>query len=134
MGLFNIREPKKSEKPIVMVADLDRLESHSVGFRLHGKVHVIKPVKVKEFYSAISKLSAFGVLQKKEKLTDDELNAKYLEIITALCDTITLKDVEDCTRPQIAGLFQLIVDSIMGKSQAQAEPMEAAEKKSLANP
>jgi hypothetical protein len=134
MGIFNLREPKKTDKPTIVVADFDRLESHSVGFVLHGKTHIIRPVKVREFYAAISKLAAFGELQKKEKLTDDEVNQKYLEIIQTLCDTITLKDIQECTAPQIGGLFQLIVDSILGKSQAQGVPMEAAEKKSLVNP
>jgi response regulator RpfG family c-di-GMP phosphodiesterase len=134
MGIFNFREPKKTDKPTIVVADFDRLESHSVGFVLHGKTHIIRPVKVREFYAAISKLAAFAELQKKEKLTDDEVNQKYLEIIQTLCDTITLKDIQECTAPQIGGLFQLIVDSILGKSQAQGVPMEAAEKKSLVNP
>jgi hypothetical protein len=134
MGIFNFREPKKTDKPTIVVADFDRLESHSVGFVLHGKTHIIRPVKVREFYAAISKLSTFGELQKKEKLTDDEVNQKYLEIIQTLCDTITLKDIQECTAPQIGGLFQLIVDSILGKSQAQGVPMEEAEKKSLVNP
>jgi hypothetical protein len=134
MGIFNFREPRKPEKPIVVVADFDKLESHSVGFVLHGKTHIIRPVKVKEFYAAISKLATFGELQKKEKLSEDEVSEKYLEIIQTLCDTITLKDIKECTDPQIGALFQLIVNSILGKSQAQGIPMEAAEKKSLVNP
>lgn len=134
MGIFNLKEPKKTEKPIVMVADLDRLESHSVGFRLHGKTHIIRPVKVKEFYATIAKLASFAELQKSEKLTDDELNTRYLELIQMLCDTVTLKDIQDCSRPQIAGLFQLIVDSITGKAHAVGEALELPEKKSPQNP
>ena len=129
MGIFKIREPKKSEKPIVVVADFDKLESHSVGFVLHGKTHIIRPVKVKEFYSAIQKLAMFEGLKTQDNLTDEDLNAKYLEVINTLCDTITLKDVQECSKVQIFGVFQLITDSILGKSQAKAEPMESAEKK-----
>jgi hypothetical protein len=132
---FKLKEPKKeTQKPIVMVADLDRLESHSVGFTLHGKVHIIKPVKVKEFYATIERLASFVSFQQREKLTDAELNAGYLEIMRPLCDTITLKDIEDCSPPQISGLFQIIVDTISGKTHAKAQPLKSEEKKSPVNP
>jgi hypothetical protein len=121
-----------------VVADLDRLESHSVGFVLHGKTHIIRPIRVKEFYAVLGKLSAFMDLSKKEKLTDDELNQGYLEIIKSLCDSVTLKDIEKCTRPQIAGMFQIIVNCILGKAQVgERHPLdgdETQEKKSLVNP
>ena len=117
-----------------MVADLDRLESHSVGFRLHGQTHIIKPVKVKEFYKTIERLAAFVQLQQRENLTDAELNAGYLEIIQSLCDTITLKDIEECSPPQIAGLFQIIVDTISGKAHAKGQPLESEEKKRPPSP
>ena len=50
MSLFNLKTGKPIEMPeSQVVSDLDAMVAMPVAFRLHGKVHYIKPISVREF-------------------------------------------------------------------------------------
>jgi hypothetical protein len=99
-----------------VVSDLDALIAAPVPFKFNGKVHVINPISVVEFYKYINALSGIMNLN-QDSVTVDEMIDKYYALFGAICDTITRNDISSMTQAQVTALFQLTVDSIMGKSQ-----------------
>ncbi len=116
MGIFNLKTGKKVED-VNIVSDLDRMVADSVAFRLHGKVHKIKPITVKEFYEYSNAIARLKVIEKADKVKKDEIVDAYYNLIHSVVDTINLSDVENMTQAQAAALFSLILDAISGKAQ-----------------
>lgn len=126
MSILNFRS--KSSKDVDIVSDLDALIAKPVAFRFNGKVHAIKPISVVEFYKYANALAALNSLRDKKCTTEDLVEA-YINIFSAVCDTITEKDVNNMTQAQAAALFQLTIDAVYGK--AQIDIMQDEKKKSL---
>ena len=115
-----------------VVADLDALIEQRVSFKLHGKVHEIKPISSKDFLIFTNNLSKLMELKDKNKIEAEELIEKYHGLISSLCDTIKIEDIESMTQPQVGALFQLLLDSVTGKAQATAQKLYVeSEKKTL---
>ena len=100
-------------------SDLDQFLETPLTFKLHGKVHSLKPVTTKEFYQLTNAMAGLYELQDKAKdqkeFSSEELVDVYYKIVSSLCDTITRKDIQRCTQAQIAGLYNVILDHAMGK-------------------
>jgi len=113
-----------------VVADLDALLNESVYFKLHGKTHEIKPLSAKQFLILTNNLGHLLDLKEKSEITPDELVDRYYDLVSSCCETISKDDIKNMTQQQIAGLFQLVMDALTGKAQAQSKH-EIAEKKTL---
>lgn len=98
-----------------VVTDLDAI-IESPGFvRLHGKTHEIKPVLVQEFFAFANGLAAIQGIDKREKVTTEDLVEAYWGIIFPIVPTISKEDIRNCTQGQVAALVQLVTDHTMGK-------------------
>lgn len=103
-----------------VVSDLDALVAEPIAFRFNGEVHEIKPVSTLEL---LSFTNAFAELQelngRSDAITVGELVDAYTSVISSVCPSITRDHVESMTQAQVAALFQLVMDSVVGKAHAQ---------------
>jgi hypothetical protein len=114
--------------PEDLISDLDALIEKPVSFRLHGRIHSILPITTETFMVYTNAFANLYELNKQEKISPKELILRYHDIISSVCKTVSVEDIENMTQPQIAALYQLIVDTVQGKTQAQ---IGEAEKKKL---
>ena len=133
-GALVVSEPVKVKPQRAVrevVSDLDALVAEPIAFRFAGEVHEIKPVSTLEL---LRFTNAFAQLQelngRSDAITVAELVDAYTSVISSVCPSITRDHVEDMTQAQVAALFQLVMDSVVGKAHAQpgVEP-EGAKKK-----
>lgn len=102
-----------------LVADLDKLIAEPVPFRWNGSIHFIKPISTKEFLSISEGLATLDKLRRAEQVTAEELLDGYSKVFSAACETIGRKEIEQMTQAQIGALYQLILDTITGKSHGE---------------
>lgn len=98
-------------------ANLDQLISDPLPFRLHGKVHLLKPVELQEFYSLTNALMKLHALRDDaSNINTDQLIDSYFKVINSVCGTITKQDIEQMTQAQIGALYALILEHASGRS------------------
>lgn len=100
-----------------VVTDLDAIVSESVSFRFNGKLHQIHPISLESFLrfsNAQTNLMA-GLKDEAILKTPKELATRYFEMISSVCDSITLDDIQDMEQVQIAALYQLVLDIVTGQ-------------------
>jgi hypothetical protein len=114
-----------------VIADLDAIVLEPVQFKLHGKLHEIAPVTTESFLRYTNALGKLMELKDKNQITPDELVEGYFGLISSVCGTVTKQDIDDMTQGQVAALFQLVMDSVTGKAQAEVHKQELGEKKNL---
>lgn len=97
--------------------DLDALLSEEVTFRFNGRVHKIKPISLAEFLKWTQAHTSLmdSIKSDQEIITPKMLAEKYHEVISAVCDSITVADVESMEQAQIAALYQLVIDKMTGQ-------------------
>lgn len=103
----------------ILVADLDKLIADPVPFRWNGMVHFIKPISTKEFLSISEGLAMLDKLRRADQVTAEELLEGYSKVFSSACETIGRKEIEQMTQAQIGALYQLILDTITGKSHTE---------------
>lgn len=131
MALFNLKTGKPVEMPEAqVVSDLDAMIAHPIAFRLHGKIHQIKPISVKEFYAFTNAIASITTLESDNKITTAQVIDLYTRIICSVCDSITRKDVELMTQAQCGALLNLIVEAVTGKAHAESQAPSDEKKKS----
>lgn len=122
MGLFNLRTGKALDGPeAVIVSDLDAMVASPIAFRLHGKVHHLRAVTVKEFFAYTNALLSLERIKENANISDDQIIEIYQGIIGALCESITKDDIKKMTHAQAAALLKLITDHITGKAHAPVD-------------
>lgn len=129
MSLFSIK-PKNFVQPSAasIVSDLDALIAEPISFRLHGEIHSINPISTIELLRFTNAFARLKVLNETSgTLSVDDLIGAYTEVISSVCPSITRKHIESMTQSQIAALFQLVLDSVMGK--AHVAPEQSDDKK-----
>lgn len=131
-------------KPAVLVAasvvdpsievfmDVDEIITKSFNFRMHGKIHTIKPVHLDEFMKVSNAMAGLWATADKASTPTEDLLKKYFEIIHAVCDTVTMDDLRKLELSQLGGLYQGVVDKISGKIDAKyKETTSSTEKKNI---
>lgn len=130
MGLFNLRTGKVLDGPeAAIVSDLDAMVANPIAFRLHGKVHYLKPVTVKEFFAYANALAGLERLKSDEKLSDEQIVELYSQLIQSVCETVKADDVKLMTHAQATALLQLVIDHITGRAHAPAPKQDEQKKK-----
>lgn len=115
-GLIDIFSSKqKLNVKSEVVADLDAILVENVGFKLHGKEHIIKPLTVEQFMLYAVNLSEIYALKEKSNLNASDLIDKYHALISSVCSTVKRSDIEQMSQQQVSALFELIVDTVSGK-------------------
>jgi len=116
-----LRPASQSRVQKEMVSDLDAIIQKTITFRLLGRVHEIRPISTKSYLEYINALAAVIQLSDQDKVTPTELIQKYHALVSSVVDSISLSDVESMTQAQVGALFQLIMDTITGKSHVEGE-------------
>ena len=91
-----------------IVRDLDAILQSPGHVRLHGNIHEIKPIEVQEFFVFANALAEIREIEKREKITLDELVGSYFSLISPVCPTITKEDILKSTQEQVAELVKII--------------------------
>lgn len=130
MSLFSLKQ-KVQESNAAVVSDLDALVSEPVAFRFQGRIHEIKPISTLELLKFTNAFSGLQELSgKSDQITVSELVEAYTEVISSVCPTITKVHVENMTQSQVSALFQLVMDSVVGRAHVgPVVPSEDAKKK-----
>lgn len=122
MGIFKLR-PAQPES--VVVSDLDRLIREPVSFRLHGRVHEIKPITTEQFLKLADGLGKLDELKARamrgERIDERELVEKYHSLFRIACDSLTKEDFMKMQHSQRSALFQIILRACDGTAHIEAE-------------
>lgn len=110
------------------VADLDAILVEPVSFKLHGKIHIIKPLDVQQFMLLTKAIIDFQELQSKDAITPSELIDRYYSLMNGVCPSIKRKDIEDMTHQQVAALYDLVMNTITGKIFEEKKTLKMATK------
>lgn len=113
MKFWPTRQKHKAE----LVADLDALVNDPVAFKVLGKEHIIEPISAVEFFKYTNAYAKLWNLTEGKTITleGDKLIDAYHELFSAVCKTITRKDIEAMSQAQIGALFQVISDTVTGR-------------------
>lgn len=120
MNLMRFRK-KSIPKDVELISDIDAILAQPIYFRLHGKVRSIKPVSTENFLKYTAALSGFYGLREQKNVTPDELINAYHELAKSISDDISRDDICQMTQAQVAAMFTLILKSVSGEAQAEAE-------------
>jgi hypothetical protein len=129
-----IRSWKSKKELPQVVTDLDALISKPVGFRFHGRIHIIPPLEVAEFLKATSAIAAIDELRTMEKLTEEDLVDRYSRCFAIVCPTVTKDLVQKMSLQQIAALYNLVLEAIMGKAQVDLEKKSSLKPTGIESP
>lgn len=108
------RAKKQEDGPI---ADLDEIIAKPVPFRFNGRIHQLDPITTEDFLLfSNAQAELMRVMQDKENpVSAKELAKKIHRVFHSVCKTINLEDVENMQQAQIAALYQLVLDMVMGQ-------------------
>jgi len=113
MKFWPARTSKKQNGP---VADLDAIVAEPVYFRYGGNVHTLKPMSLETFLRFTNAQSSLmDSLREDKTLTGKELAERYHDVISSVCDTITVNDILSMEQVQVAALYQLVIDLVTGQ-------------------
>lgn len=123
--------PARSQKmPVSVVVDLDAIVSNPIAFRWKGRAHEIRPITVKEYFNFTNaKIDFDQTISSDKSLGWESLAIKYYQIISSVCDSITVEDIKDMQHAQVAALYQLVLDKILGISDPEYDPETGEVKK-----
>lgn len=128
MSLFPFT--RKEITPATIVSDLDALIAEPIAFRFQGRVHEIQPISTLELVRFTNAWASLSELNgKSDAISVSDLVDAYTKVISAVCPSITRSHVEDMTQAQIAALFQLVMDSVVGKSHVEPDQTDDSKKK-----
>jgi hypothetical protein len=128
MKLFNFRTGREiNPENRIVIADLDALMADSVWFKWEGRLHEIRPMNLKSFMRVMNKYADLLNGKTKSDTTTEELYTLYGHFFSEVCPTIGPAEVAKMSVPQVAALFNYVVNTITGKAQAE----DAEKKKNL---
>lgn len=112
-----------------VIRDFDALVIEPVAFKLHGKIHTLKPISVEELWKFAHAMQAVQSATEKNEISVDGIKGAYLAIFQSVCPSIQMEDVDQMNQAQIGALLQFVIDTIKGAS--QVDDYEIEKKKSL---
>lgn len=122
--MFNWFKPSRSAalpRGGQLVSDLDKMISDPIAFKWGGRIHTIKPVTTEQFLKVSEAMLTINQLVQKNTLSVEEIIDAYWRVFSAVCDSITKKDVARMTQAQLGALYQIIVETVTGKAHASGE-------------
>jgi hypothetical protein len=125
MSVFRIRPARNKAEEAMVVSNLDRLISNPVGVILHGKKRIIKQMTTNHFLVVSRELHELDMLRRRsesnEVLDEKEVAQKHCDLFKSCVEPFDSYDMDKMTYPQIAALFQVILDCVGGKAQVVEE-------------
>lgn len=113
--LLSFKPTRDQQSGSVLVADLDALVSRSFQFRLHGKVHELKPVSTQRYLDYIQAMGRLSELRDKTDHTPQSIAETTLSVFQPLIPSLTKEDLMDATQEQIRALFSMVVKQVEGR-------------------
>ena len=114
--IFSKLQPtRQAAAPSGVVADLDAMLSEAVGFKLHGKMHVIRPLTVEQFMKLTNKMAEIYDLKNKTGIEPSEIVDLYYSTVSIASKTVTREDISNMNTQQVTALLELIIETITGK-------------------
>ncbi len=98
-----------------IVADLDAIKATPVGFYLHGKMFVIRPMSLEKFLESVDSYVDLLSLKEKTEVTAVELIEKYHATFSKMIPELKKSDIENMEQQQVAALYELCMDTITGR-------------------
>lgn len=117
--MFKLRPARTEHEPQVkIISDFDSILSEQVGFKFHGKVHVLRPVDVKNFMKmTLAYQNLLKMIQDRSEgtpLTSDEVFEKYFELISPIVPSIRYPDIRSMTLVMLNNLVNLVFRQLSG--------------------
>jgi hypothetical protein len=110
-----------------LISDLDELITKKVAFKYLGKLFHIKALSLEQFFAVTGTLAKLDNLKTRKIKSEEQLMEVYQELFDAAIDEKLA--AKDMSYQQIAALFNLILESVMGKAQVTAEKKKQLTKK-----
>ena len=135
MNLFRLKPTRSAHTDDTeIVSDLDALVAKPIAFKWGGEKYTIRPFTTEQFFKFSQSLNELDKLAKQKGQSDtsvllDEWVSAYVKMFRVACPEITREDVEEMTQGQVAALFNLILECVAGKAQADIEKKKIAELK-----
>jgi len=117
MKLWPTRSKAENKEDVEPITDLDAIIAEPVSFRYKGKVHILKPMHLDEFLKFTNAQARLlnSVDKDDVALNPRELAKRYHQVLSAVCDTITVDDILEMEQVQVAALYQLVIDVVTGQ-------------------
>lgn len=117
-----------------IVTDLDALISKPIAFKFQNEIFTVKPVDTGTFLKVAASLGDLQALLSREDPTQtnrEEIDEKYFNLLSVLCEDLTLAHIQRMTVAQINALLRLVVRHLTGDTEKfmQATETDSTEKK-----
>lgn len=112
MSHANMKPARAAAENSVTLLDLDAVLARPLTLKFKGVVHSLKHVTMQErleFDQAW--IQAFAVMRDQQSTADEVVQA-YHDVISSVCETLSLEDVKGMTKDQAEQLLKFIVDVI----------------------
>lgn len=121
MKLTNKFMPARAEAEdgVELIADIDAIIEKTLSFKFMGRIHKLKNLDLENFMIWSNAWASMFELKDKKDVSEDETLKKYHEVISSMCDSITIGDLKKAERPQIAALFGIVIDHALGKDRTK---------------
>ena len=103
---------------VELIADIDSIVERTLSFKFMNRIHKLKNLDLENFMLWSNAWASMFELKNKET-SEEETLVKYLEVISSMCDSITIDDLKKAERPQIAALFGIVIDHALGKDRVE---------------
>lgn len=113
MNLFKLK-PARPEIDESQITNLDAIIAEDLYFQFKGRLRKIRAITTKELLKVTDAMARISKLQYKGDVSVEEIIGSHYRLITAVCDDITLKEVNSMTPAQIAGLNHMVMTKITG--------------------
>ena len=107
----------------IVISDLDAMVAEKIAFRLHGQTHYIDPISTLTYLKFVNALDKFFESMKSKESSAEEVIDTCTALMSTVCSSITRKDIETCEQSQLSALFNLVYDSVGGKTQGKKKPL-----------
>ena len=98
-----------------VVRDLDAILADPVGFNLHSRVRMLKPVTSEQFLLFMQRWQNFNVWKNETEPEASKVLDRLHEMVSTVCDEISREDVSKMAIVQVAALVTLICDTVSGQ-------------------
>ena len=108
----------EAEDNVELIADIDAIIEKTLSFKFMNRIHKLKSLDLENFMLWSNAWASMFELKNKET-SEEETLKKYHEVISSMCESITIEDLKKAERPQIAALFGIVIDHALGKDRAK---------------
>jgi hypothetical protein len=118
MKLRPARTQAEAERPISVIADLDALTQEKVGFKFHGKIHVLNPVTAEQLMEMeLARVKLVTMLNARAEglvLSSDEIYQRYFDVVHPIAPTLTYAEIKSMDVMTLNSILTLVMRQLTG--------------------